>query len=265
MGFILKWIIGAAVTSSAIGAIYDTVFHPWGLCGKKVHSNLGGFGPDDGPEQLRVMEVGNIVDFDGVETDQKFDLVIETLSGYMGKSEENGVIDCIGKINVIAMSEVDLLVSLVYTGTSEPIPPTGNFFFTIYDMDQTEHVQKSFTVHSDITEYVLGPNSEVLVSDDLGFGTTFTSSTKGSTDDHPTDLNALTDIQKSRAVTLYFTHANEFEFTMRAPSTAEGKKAKGTQTFMFGGKSEFVRFTKKRRPLQPRLMDVEDVNAPVMK
>merc|ERR1719356_695511 len=34
----------------------------WNLCDTKVHSNLGGLGPDSGPEELRFSAIGSIGD-----------------------------------------------------------------------------------------------------------------------------------------------------------------------------------------------------------
>jgi len=204
-------------------AICDAI----GLTLDKVHSNLGGKGPDSGAEEMRFHSVANI---DGVQ----MDLVIVANSKYKPKKPENNVAsNGIGAINLDGGQKVRLTFSLVKTGTNEEITLNIPFKMSFLDMDKGKKGNiETATVCGADNIYVREASelrTEAGLTEDCHI---ITAGAPGTGADNPTSLD-LTEMQKTRSFDIAIAKAS---FTMEL----EVKEASGrnsARNFLFGGQS----------------------------
>jgi len=200
---------------------------------KKTHSNIGGFGPDSGDENLRLSNMG-------VYGDQKFDLLIaSTSSRYITKRESaywHGVWDYFGYLTMALESAADWRFTIVKAGTDEPLA-LSKFYFTFYDLDSGD--PNDFSRGAEIVavggfdEYLVGPNTELKITTDDQKRTVFQAGTFGTSADNPSDPKQMTQQQQNRAITFLFTDTSTFDVTY---SLTEGGMSTGREVY-FGGKS----------------------------
>lgn len=127
------------------------------------------------------------------------------------------------QVNVRCGTETTFEFSFVESGT-DTLAALSNTFFSVYDLDQpkpskkfpeTGHEFAIFTTPP--SAYKLTPNTEVTANGTMADGTLqFTSTTWGTLSDNPTDPRALTDLQKSRSVTVWYSDASKFQVTLGA-------------------------------------------------
>merc|ERR1712048_322370 len=129
------------------------------------HSNLGGYGPDSGPQNLRFKDVGPIpasvvaANPDKFSAGDKYDVVVTTKEGEGSKyipswSKREGYQTGLNKINgamgaIVLKSDeaVDLTFSLVETvnGKDESVV-LPDFYLGIFDMDSSKSAHEQVTV-----------------------------------------------------------------------------------------------------------------------
>jgi hypothetical protein len=199
------------------------------MCDAKVHSNLGGQGPDDGEKALR---------FIGVATrgDAAIDLLITTVGPYTAKNTiRNNVKGCFGVINVKSGTSADLKFSLVASGSDKPIESDGlTTHFSVVDLDQSKQGAYEFIRFQDAVDFYVTEDSTIKVSDSLGEGISCEGTFEGDGSDNPTNPLELTDSQKSKAATVEFVNTAEWRATLKAGP------GKGGRNIMFTGKTSLV-------------------------
>eukprot|EP00448_Togula_jolla_P008476 CAMPEP_0170611306 /NCGR_PEP_ID=MMETSP0224-20130122/23119_1 /TAXON_ID=285029 /ORGANISM="Togula jolla, Strain CCCM 725" /LENGTH=1183 /DNA_ID=CAMNT_0010936733 /DNA_START=15 /DNA_END=3566 /DNA_ORIENTATION=+ len=194
--------------------------------GEAMTNNLGDEGPDeDEPEPLLVW--ADVLRFNGVP----IDLVVQNVSEYTPYSTaDNGNLGQFGIINVKAGTHVDLKFTLWNRKTGRP-QKVNDFVIGILDLDIN-----SFTLKD--KEAVIGSGfSYVLVHDDTTVAvstlpdgrTVFAATHPGTTDDNPSSLSELNDMQLKTSIGLIYYGVSSWTLTF---SVGEGKRGRN---FLFAG------------------------------
>lgn len=194
------------------------------------NNNLNGWGPGGGAESFRYSEV-----LPGV------DLIVKADGAYRpNKAELNGVWRRrYGRLNLASGISTDLLFRFVEAEGQAPVK-VDNFMFTVFDMDQGTRCQTRLTMNaSSYNSYHVSDNTEMIVKTDTGgvgwqASTSFSSSVAGSRKDNPLWPDRLTDLQKGRAVTLYYESVKFFSLKF---SITPGK---GGRNLLFSGGSSLM-------------------------
>lgn len=207
------------------------------------HSNLGGAGPDGGPETLVYSAVF-----------PNTDLVISSTSPYTpnllnanGGVLHNGLKGGFGVINMACDGTVDLTFSFVDSTSGQPVTPAP-FLFTWFDSDHgMAHESREAITVAGFSSYHISDMSSldiVEVGDGLGevalsFGNgaaTFTSTMRGGKVDNPISPLNLNAIQEDRTVALLFSGKSRFGVTL----TETGYANPQGRNFYFSGSSAVV-------------------------
>jgi len=211
------------------------------------HSNLGGAGPDGGPETLVYSGVFHV-------HERVIDLVVSATSPYTpnllnanGGVLHNGLHGGFGVINVACDGSVDLLFTFVDQATgAATIPPP--FLFTWFDSDHgmAHESRESITANGfssyhitdmsslDIVEVGEGL-SELALAEGEG-SATFTSTMRGGKVDNPTTPLHLTRLQADRTLALLFTGKSSFSVTLSETGYANPQG----RNFYFSGTSALI-------------------------
>jgi hypothetical protein len=207
------------------------------------HSNLGGAGPDSGPETLVYSNVF-----------PNTDLVIAATSPYTpnllnanGGVLHNGLHGGFGVINMACDGSVDLTFTFVDSISGQPTTPSP-FLFTWFDSDHgmAHESRESITVSGfssyhltdmsalDVTELGQGLSEESLAA---GSGAAhFTSTMRGGKVDNPVGPRTLTRLQQDRTVALLFSGKSSFGVTLSETGYANPQG----RNFYFSGSSALV-------------------------
>lgn len=207
------------------------------------HSNLGGAGPDSGPETLVYSNVF-----------PNTDMVVTAASAYTpnllnanGGVLHNGLHGGFGVINMACDGSVDLVFSFVDSTSGAAVTPSP-FLFTWFDADHgmAHESRESISVSGfssyrftdtsalDISEVGQGLSEEALSS---GNGAaTFTSTMRGGKVDNPVSPATLTGLQQDRTIALLFSGKSSFSVTLAETgySNPQGRN------FYFSGSSALV-------------------------
>lgn len=190
-----------------------------------VYNNLAGTVPGNGPTQTRYSRAGVI---NGVE----IDLWVELLGGKYTPTDptKNGVRGRLGQINMGPVNTAIFSFMFKVAGSQQPIELSG-FFFSFYDIDQSDGGYEALTVSSGSGTFLLS-NTTTLETIENGDGTvTFNSTSKGSEANNPRVPGAGGD----NAVTLYFDKPlQSFEVTYETVASAGGRN------FQFGSMAAAV-------------------------
>lgn len=212
-----------------------------------THSNLGGAGPDGGPETLVYSSVFH-------HRGDVLDMVVRAISPYTpnllnanGGVLHNGLRGGFGVINVACDGSVDLEFSFVNqaTGVAATPPP---FLFTWFDSDHgmAHESRESITVNGfssyhitdmsslDIAEVGEGL-SEVALAEGEG-SATFSSTMRGGKVDNPTSPLHLSRLQADRTLALLFSGKSSFTVTLAETGYANPQG----RNFYFSGTSALV-------------------------
>jgi hypothetical protein len=195
-----------------------------------TRNNLGGMGPNlDEPHGL---VFGNIAEIDGVE----LDLMITNMTEYTPKnSAKNGVNYALGIVNIGTNSDTRFKFSFVKHGTDEEVSLEW-VYFTIYDLDMgnDDKYEEIFDMDHFAT-YYMTESSEMNVTDLGGGRYLFKSTKQGTGADNPHDLDALTRLQRDRAVTFLLHEQSGFDAMFKA-----GPPGRSGRNFLMSGHSAVV-------------------------
>jgi len=203
---------------------------------KRTHSNLGGMGPDDGDESMRLSNLGN---FNG----EDFDLILKsTTSRYVTKkthAQYNGVYGFFGYLTMKIDSGADFKFTIVKAGTNTPMV-LPKFFFTLFDLDSGNPndptMGEEIVTAGGFDKYIVPPDTELDIKEDGKGNTIFRSTVYGTGADNPSDPHNMTPQQRSRAVTFQYTDASEFEITY---DLSPGSASPGRDVY-FAGRSQLT-------------------------
>jgi hypothetical protein len=182
-----------------------------------IHNNLGGTGPDGGPQELRYGNVGH-------SGDRTFDLVITTDGDYKRKAN-NGKAGDFGRINFQACSRVDVTFSIVDAATGAPAT-IASFDITMFDLDDWKK-------HKNFEAITISGYDEMITQDDHYY--TLTTEADGSITiaanhksiPNPDDPMSLTDEQLKASVAFHFKMRSGFKATLGSicgkPQTTGGR------------------------------------------
>lgn len=208
-----------------------------------IHSNLGGAGPDGGPETL---VYGNVF--------QNTDLIITAASPYTpnllnanGGVLHNGIKGGFGVINMACDGSVDLVFSFVDAVSQEPTTPPP-FLFTWFDSDHgmAHESRESIRVTGFSSYHITDMSSLDIVEEGDGLGeialaegrgsATFSSTMRGGKVDNPVSPLTLTRLQADRAVAVLFSGKSSFTVTLGETGYANPQG----RNFYFSGASAMV-------------------------
>jgi len=193
---------------------------------KLVQNNLGGKGPDRGEEGLvfKAVDVARSVH-------RPVLLKVNAKSGYRPwDSKDNGFSGEYASINLVSGSSVDLEISLRHVDTDDLVHlPVGALTFFDLNTGKNNTSIESVTI-SGFEEAKLSMSSELMQSKNGDGTSAFSGSTYGSSD-NPTDLQFLTEQQRSRAVTLMFK-----DLDRPIPVTLSATAGVGPRSFTFAGR-----------------------------
>ena len=218
------------------------------LSSRMTHSNLGGFGPDSGVENMRVSGVGYYFE-------TPLDLVVEALSGYAtSKPEATSNIGAFVQINMLADHDTTFRFCFVEAGTDTPVAMEA-FKLVFHDLDDAgsldpprtwarERVSAgNFSYYKTSADMRPPVATELEVVQGPGGQTHFYSTTVGTGKDNAQDSASLTDLQRARLAEVYYanTACVSVGFAVMAPGAEEpggGGWAWGRNLVVDGGPGE---------------------------
>ena len=194
-----------------------------------VQNNLGGYGPDNGAEELR---------FDGVGSkgDQDVNLVVTAVSGYVAFNTESTFLNGqFGQINLLKGQEALLSFCFEDASTGEAVI-ADEFTLSLHDFDDaatktdprvTYGVER--LVAAGMTQYKVSTSFDPPVATQLDItefsdgSVQFAGTEAGVGGDNAQDPNDLTDLQKARMVELEFKDKSCFQLTFAVDEVEEGR------------------------------------------
>lgn len=189
-----------------------------------VNNNLGGMGPDGGPEGIRY---GNVATVDGESVD-----VLLTGEGYSTtQTGRNGLTGTIGIVNMVNNNAAQFKFKFLKAGTDTPAR-MGQFILSFLDLDKGMKGGIEKLTISGYKSFSTLSNSEVVADGGAG---TFTASMHGTKADNPDDPKMLTDEAARRAVNFEFLGGlSEVAFTYEVSQNNNKEEEEGRE-FMFAG------------------------------
>jgi len=167
-----------------------------------AQNNLGGAGPDDGPEEIRYTKAASV-------NGKSVDLVVTTDGQYSAKKASvNGVSGSFGIVNVKCGTEVNLVFNVVDSETGAPVP-LDNVAISWYDIDEGKKAKGRSSV-TGCGDGMLTSSSTELTLKKLGSCWSATSSTAGTAADNPSSPFTLNMQQRERVVTFPFSGVSTF-------------------------------------------------------
>jgi len=191
-----------------------------------VQSNLGGYGPDSGPEEIRYEEAATV-------NGKKVDLVVTAASDYQSYVPgQNGVTGNFGQINVKYGTSVDLKFQYVKSGTNNPIK-VSKFALTIYDIDHQNPDKAEIVKVCGVDGVSTHPKTSVKEIDAGPGCKGFKSTETAGSENNPNDPSVrLTKEQKQNSASFYFDGPiSTFKVTM----AVDGPVKESGRNFMFAG------------------------------
>merc|ERR1719387_406475 len=195
-----------------------------------VHNNLGGSGPDSGPEHIRYATVATV-------RGRPVDLLVSTTSpGYTPEfSAANGRQGGMGLISMKSGAKVDLKFQFVESGSNTPTTIDA-FTFAFLDFDRWIKGKgglECLKIYG-FDSHEVARGAEVTQGIGLAGGLqygTFCATAFGSRFDNPTNPMNLTAKQASRAVVFRFSSKSEFSATL----SVSAQECGFGRSFMFAG------------------------------
>lgn len=171
-----------------------------------VQSNLGGLGPDGGPEEIRYK---NAIDLDG----RMLDVVLTAVNKYKtSKASKNGKSGIgFGAITMATESSTNFKFSFVDAGTGEPAA-VKDLALTFYDLDQGRNGRQQETITACNAGEVYTTSDTELEASTIGSCRSFSSAVRGSAKDNPQRPDELTKTQAARSVTFEFHSRASIDF-----------------------------------------------------
>jgi len=202
-----------------------------------TQNNLGGVGPDSGPEEYRISEVGNL-------NGRILDVVVTEANGLTYRPNlrvrNNNGLNCanldvgangvghdicreggaMAQINLGSGlrgkrlgEEVTLNYNFVYQDNGAPAVLPG-FYISFFDIDQNRNALREKLYMKGFKEALMEPDAEIIVKSESGW-TSYTSQKVGKGCDNPTDPKELGVVcgvdQRKRSVTFLFEEASSFQ------------------------------------------------------
>lgn len=198
------------------------------------HSNLNQLGPDEGYEGMRIGQLGE-------HNGKSFDLLITTAGRYTSNwAGWNNVYGLFGYITMNNNTAMDLKFTIVETNTTTEFP-LPKWYFTFFDLDtandQGDQQGGKEVLHvGGADQHLLGPNTELEISQNEKGQTRFAATTFGTSQDNPTNPMTMTTQQQNRAVTFMFKDKASFEMTYES---SPGGLSRGREVY-FAGKSQLA-------------------------
>lgn len=184
---------------------------------KVVHSNLGGYGPDEGEPSLIFASNHTL----GGLTLRTIDFRVTANSPYSpGTPWMNGLSHgLVGKYGMIVLepgTSLNFTVRLLDSESGMPIR-MPSFALTFFDLDEAvNNTEREFLTVGGFANAELTRNTEIKSTANRDGTTTFSASTSGNFEDNPVDPLLLTSQQKNRAITLTFKDVTEIAATIGA-------------------------------------------------
>jgi len=181
--------------------------HPMIKLTKVVHNNLGGKGPDTGPEGL-VYEAENVVPG---KTPEPLLLVINASNSDIDTDPNaNGFHGKYARIAAKGGTHIDTTFELLKKETREPAI-IRELDITFFDLDTHSTGNALEYVQLDgFQQYFLTKNTQVEHKEGSDGYTSFRATKAGGSNDNPTDPLLLTVEQKDKAVTIRYIDAHTF-------------------------------------------------------
>jgi len=189
-----------------------------------THRNLGGVGPDKGPEHLMYKGIGK---FNGNPFDMK--VVVHNADYKAGKPKKTGLEGKSGQINVKVDSQANMTFSFIDDADGSPVTLPA-FYISIFDIDWGPAADEVVMVKG-YEEIVIPTDHEYDVCDGpASDGKTFTSTMPGNACDNPPDpenlgiitCKDLTVDTEKRSFSMLFKEKSSFDITFVVPGK-EGK------------------------------------------
>jgi hypothetical protein len=212
-----------------------------------THSNLGGAGPDGGPETLVYSGVfhahGTVIDMVVSATSPYTPNLLNANGGVL----HNGLHGGFGQINIACDGSVDLLFTFVDQNTGAAVVPPP-FLWTWFDSDHgmAHESRESITVNGFSSYHITDMSSLEIVEVGEGLGelalaegegsATFTSTMRGGKIDNPTTPLHLSRLQADRTLALLFSGKSSFSVTLAETGYANPQG----RNFYFSGSSALV-------------------------
>jgi len=224
---------GVSVSDARQGAHSDleAADHPWKdfhFRDCRVHSNLGGFGPQQGAEDMVIQNVTTSTEGKVVN------LRIKASESYeAGDASLNGVHhNYFGVINMRGNTRAEFRFELVdaETGRLTTVPA---FHFTFYDIDAGRGAAREHVSIEHFKDYWVSNTTDLRIthhSDESG-NTTFSSTERGRWEENPQGPHIMTQQELNRAVTVLFEDRDSFTVTVSLPRLGHPRN------LIFGGVS----------------------------
>jgi len=196
-----------------------------------THSNLGGMGPDDGPETIVYQNAGQR---DG----ENLDMIISASSPYIPNDAlKNGVhADHFGNVNLKVNNQVNL--TFRFTNRDGMPRSMDSFYLTFYDIDQgMSHESRESVSVWGFQNFKVSEDTEldiIALGDDAAI---FQSTLRGGKVDNPKHPRFLTEVEEERTVVLTMPATSEFQVTLTESNYAAVEQGRN---FLFSGPSSSV-------------------------
>ena len=190
--------------------------------GTTPSNNLGGKGPQAGPEEMRFYGVAT------THTGDAFDIVVTTLGAYEG-SKKNGIqgtLGCLGMKPVINNGRGDFRFSFMQPGTNTPFR-VPEFHMTFLDLDGDSEFISSTGYRGYVTDV-----SPSIGTRRLADGRTEFTAGPMRNIPNPSDANSLTAQQRAASVMAFYVDVTSFDLTF-----GHELKVEGRNLFFSGGSS----------------------------
>lgn len=196
-----------------------------------THSNLGGMGPDDGPETIVYQDLGQ-------KDGEIIDMIITASSPYVPNDAlKNGVhTEHFGNLNL----KVNHQVNLTFRFTNRDGMPRvmDPFFLTFYDIDQgMSHESRESVSVWGFQQFKISEDSELDVIPLADDAAVFQSTLRGGKVDNPKHPRFLTEMEEERTVVLTMPATSEFQVTLTESNYADVDQGRN---ILFSGPSSSV-------------------------
>jgi hypothetical protein len=196
-----------------------------------THSNLGGMGPDDGPETIVYQDIGQ-------NNGEIIDMIITAAGAYVPNDAlKNGVhSDHFGNVNLKVNNQVNL--TFRFTNRDGMPRPMDPFYLTFYDIDQgMSHESRESVSIWGFQQFKVAEDTELDVIPLGDDAATFQSTLRGGKVDNPKHPRFLTEVEEERTVVLTMPATSEFQVTLTESNYASVEQGRN---FLFSGPSSSV-------------------------
>lgn len=170
-------------------------------------NNIGGEGPNTGPEELRFDNAGKAAD------GTAFDVVITAVDSYSTPTASlNGATGAMGRINLNHDTETQFKFSFVQPGSHIPVT-VPEIHMAVFDLDGDDASGVEYASSTGYTGYVTDESPGVSAALFNDGKTQFETSASTANIADPTDPNSLTSAQRGNSVMFFYENVNQFYIT----------------------------------------------------